>query len=346
MSTSQSFSNSGFVSNDGIIILRGNWTNQGIYQGNGALRLAGSARQVFDHNGQQVAQVEILNPSGAELRGRLPVIRNILLNEGILSTSENDTLYLDNDVLVEGGSPASFINGPLHRGGRGERFFPIGYNNTYLPVTLADVSGGNTIVMVEALADYNGTVPAGIEQISRDFYWHQSSYRDAYTGSEVILPLYDPQMEMTNTVILGFTTEYKIYDNLTFSTGSYFTEAQTQDKVEESLILLARGNENIRDETAFYVPNVLSASSMDPENRVVKVYGDLKAEGFEFVVYDRRGVKVFTSDDLQRMQLTGWNGFSQSTGEFLPQGSYVYAVKAKNQRDEPVERTGTITVLK
>ncbi|MEJ2005749.1 MAG: gliding motility-associated C-terminal domain-containing protein, partial [Cyclobacteriaceae bacterium] len=71
-----------------------------------------------------------------------------------------------------------------------------------------------------------------------------------------------------------------------------------------------------------------------------------KAEGFEFVVYDRRGIEVFSSDDLNRMQNTGWNGNSVRTGEMLPQGSYVYAMKAINRRNEKVERTGTITVMK
>ncbi len=346
LSTERPLLNSGFVANEGTILLRSEWNNQGIYQGAGTLIMGGTTTQTFTHNGQHVARLELINLSGVLLRGKLHLSNSLLLEEGNITTSADDTLYIDNDALIEGGSPQAFVNGPLHRGGRGQRFFPIGINNTYLPVTLADVSGGNTIVTLEALQGFGGAVPAGISEISREFYWRQSSYRDAYTGSEVVLPLYNPQMDVTTTVVLGYTTDYTVYDDLSFSTGTYYQEAATNEKVGESLFLLAMAEENIRDEAAFYVPNVLSASSMDPENRVIKVYGDLKAEGFEFVVYDRRGMKVFTSDDLQRMQQTGWNGLSQSTGELLPQGSYVFAVRAQNQRDEPVEHTGTITVLR
>jgi hypothetical protein len=344
ISTNIPFHLDGFMANEGRIILRSDWKNDGIYQGNGSIELNGTLERTFSHNGQDVAELIIEN--SARLNGKLPVINSLDLIRGIVYTTVNDTLLIENDAIINGGSPSSFVEGPLHRGGRGQKYFPVGNSNNFLPVTLGDVSGGNTIVVIEALADFSGTIPDNIDRISRQFYWRQSHYRDAYTGSEFILPMYDDQLERSSTVVLGLSSEYTIYDDLTFSNGTYYPEAGTQGKITEEFILLATAEENIRDESTLYIPNVLSTSAPDPENRVIKVYGDLQPEGFEFVVYDRRGIQVYRTTNLLEMQQEGWSGTSENTGEVLTQGSYVFAMKAVNQQNETVEKTGTVTILK
>ena len=345
--TSYPLSSEGFIQNSGEIILHSDWKNGGIYQGSGSLLLNGDVPQTFAHNGQLVESLRLDNPGGAVLRGNLTIRGLLELEQGLFTTAQQDTLLVEENGNIRGGSPASFVNGPLHRAGRGERVFPVGKDNIYLPAELSDVSGGNTIVSLRVESDFNGTVPPGIDRISTDYYWQLSHYRDAYSGSPVVLPLYDPQLDRTRTVILGFDApDYSIYNDLTFQSGDYYTTASTNQAVTEAILLLGISSETIRDENVFYVPNVLSTSATDPDNRVIKVYGDIDDESFSFVVYDRRGIEVFSSTDLQRMQQSGWDGISQRTNALLPPGTYVYGVKGVSRKGEPLEKTGTLTILR
>ncbi len=348
ISASTDVSNSGFLQNEGTFHVRQNWTNRGIYQGAGSILLDGTQVQTFRHNGQAISNLEVTNPAGILARGKIPVSRQLVLTNGLISTSTTDTLFTETDAEIIGGSPSSFVNGPLHRGGRGLIDFPIGLNNTYLPVTLQNVTGGNTITVLKANADYTGNLPQGVAAISRAFYWERGNYRDAFSGSEVTLPLFDPQLNRSSAVIIGVgrqSGDITLYSDLNFTSGNFYELISSNDVISEEILLLGTLEDVVRDETAFYVPNVLSPHAPDPENRVVKVYGDFIEEDFSFVVYDRRGLQVFESNSLTRMQFNGWNGTSSRSGEILPQGAYVYAVRARNRRNEIVERTGTLTIL-
>jgi len=346
LSTSYPLSSEGFISNEGIIIALSDWKSAGIYQGAGEIRLNGTTLQEFAQDNQPVQIFTVENPAGVNLSGTLPISGILRLNEGIIRTAATDTLLILDNATIDGGSPASYVEGPLHREGRGLRFFPVGNSGTYLPVILSDVTGGDVTIVMEARQNFSGSLPANISRISREYFWRQSHYNGTYTGSAVVLPMYDDQLERSSTVLLGFESDYTIYDDIIFSNGAYYDEAATTEPVSQSVLLLATADQMIRDENVLYVPNALAPGAPDPENRVIKVYGDLLEDDFEFVVYDRRGIEVFSTSDLERMQRDGWNGNSVRTGEILPQGSYVYALKAFNRNNESVERTGTITILK
>ncbi|MCA6074788.1 gliding motility-associated C-terminal domain-containing protein [Fulvivirga sedimenti] len=341
-------SNEGFLQNEGIYHVRRNWSSNGIYQGAGTIVLDGTQTQTFRHNGQFISILDVGNPAGILIRGKVPVRRQLLLTDGEITTSSIDTLFTETDALISGGSPGSFVNGPLHRGGRGLVEFPVGISGTYLPVSLLDVTGGNTITVLQARANYSGNIPQGVTSVSRDFFWERSNYRDAFAGSEVSLPFYDDQLDRSSAVIIGLdrnSGDFTLYDDLDFFTGSFYEMISTNAPVSEHILLLGTLEENIRDETAFYIPNVLSPNAADQDNRVIKVFGDFVEEDFSFVVYDRRGMQVFESKSLTRMQFNGWNGTSARTGDLLPQGAYVYALRARNSRNEVIERTGTLTIL-
>ncbi|MBW8050216.1 MAG: hypothetical protein FVQ77_07735, partial [Cytophagales bacterium] len=91
-----------------------------------------------------------------------------------------------------------------------------------------------------------------------------------------------------------------------------------------------------------YIPNVFSPLANNPENQVVKVYGEILSEGFEFRIYNRWGELIFQSVSQQE----GWNGKYQNSGVDMDIGVYTYVVKGKFLDGTEFKEAGTVTLIR
>ena len=116
------------------------------FQGTSAQTIGGATG---DFNGpNRLNNLEINNDAGLTLNGLVELGRNLLLTNGIITTTATNILYVNNTlaacVLPAGGSISSFVNGPLRKIiTNGTNFvFPVGSGNTLgHPLTLTNSSG-------------------------------------------------------------------------------------------------------------------------------------------------------------------------------------------------------------
>ena len=65
-------------------------------------------------------------------------------------------------------------------------------------------------------------------------------------------------------------------------------------------------------------------------------------EDYEFAIYNRWGEKVFSADDVQDR----WSGNAFGGGYYVPDGVYVYSLKATISISEVVEQRGHVLVIR
>lgn len=92
----------------------------------------------------------------------------------------------------------------------------------------------------------------------------------------------------------------------------------------------------IEPDIAVYVPNAFAPSGLNKEFRVICS----SVGSFHLQVYDRWGALLFETDDHER----GWDG--QYREQPVPEGVYMYVVKATNYAGKPHTYTGTLTLLR
>ena len=91
-----------------------------------------------------------------------------------------------------------------------------------------------------------------------------------------------------------------------------------------------------------YLPNAFSPNN-DGVNDEFRSYGPLGGkQDFEMTVFTHWGDQVFYTNDPSE----GWNGRLNNTGEFLPQGVYVYYLTFKNPNGEQISMKGLLNLLK
>ena len=96
-----------------------------------------------------------------------------------------------------------------------------------------------------------------------------------------------------------------------------------------------------------YVPNVFSPNATNPENQTLKMYGfGVSDDDFIFTVYNRWGEKVYEQTSFTQAITVGWTGEYKNSGEQLDMGVYTYIVRARYVDGTPVEKVGTITLLR
>lgn len=92
----------------------------------------------------------------------------------------------------------------------------------------------------------------------------------------------------------------------------------------------------------FYVPNAFSPNN-DGINDEFKGFGPLSGkQNFELTIFSRWGDRIFLTTDPEE----GWNGRLNNTGEFLPQGVYVYYLTFKNSDGKQISLKGLLNLLK
>lgn len=198
-----------------------------------------------------------------------------------------------------------------------------------VPKTIANTA--RTILLeTEALPD-----------LSNKLTWNAyESWYGRTLGYRVYRKLDDSSLE----IIGNLDSLTLIYiDNVSGFTGSisqitYLVEAYEGDLNPFGFRESSFSNEVLSEqEPKVYLPNAFMPLGVNNLFKPVVVFvGDT---GYEFVIYNRWGQMVFSTENPEM----GWNG--TFNGDYVPQDVYVYLVRFRNALDHPRQIKGNVAVI-
>ncbi|HYG20777.1 MAG TPA: gliding motility-associated C-terminal domain-containing protein [Ohtaekwangia sp.] len=344
-------SNSGFIQNHGNINLTGNWRNTNVYQGAGTLTLEGRAAQNVNNNKNAVHRLVVNSRGPVVIEGRLPITNRLELLSGIIHVTANDTLQMAEAAVITSGSEISHINGALFAAGAGYKYFPIGKNGRYHPVELLNINGITPLTSVEVFENVpNLVLPSPVTGFS-DVYWVRKTIRGTFINSPVSIGYEIPddytnrhQIDILQSTALN--TPFSILGNTTVAYNNGLDKIVGENALTGEVFTIGESIPIGGIPGEFYLSTSLAPDAASPDNRFVRVFGNkLSADAFQFFVYNRWGLVVFESSDLQEMISKGWDGRHKGNGDLLPSGTYPYILKAIASDGKVVEKKGIITVV-
>lgn len=188
--------NNGLIINNGDIQVGGLWQNNGIYEsGSGQLTLTSTQTQTINHNDQSFTRLTI-SGGGEKIFGANITIENeLVLNNGILKSSGGAKISITENAAITGGSKTSFIEGPLYHTGTGNKYYPIGINNIFLPVELLGIEGTiPTVGILLHAPNPNLDVDASLKAVTDQQYWQldvlSGSFNNAIIKLSVVEELF------------------------------------------------------------------------------------------------------------------------------------------------------------
>lgn len=346
------FRNEGFFFNYGTVALAGNWENRSSYHaGNGTFVLNGTTSQAIRHNGQSFYSLVLEGGGEKKLEDDATVTHRFGLQNGLLSPAAGSVLRLADGVVIEGGSAASYVNGRLFHEGSGYKFYPVGKNGSYAPLTLEDVFGAAPVTGFEVfVSNPYAAVGPGLHRLSGARYWQRTQLSGSITEARIGLSFdaADGLPAPDSVVVAEAQDAAAPFRSLGQRAASGTAAAGTvssRETITGNLFAVGVGSLGPAG-GAFFIPNAFAPASPHDEERVLKLYGSRFAEaGFLFAVYDRWGNVVFQSSSPSRLTATGWEG---NNGQGLPLagGVYTYLARGKTVDGRPVRKAGTITLIR
>jgi hypothetical protein len=197
----------------------------------------------FAGSNNRIRNLEINNSSGVTTANNVEITDTLRLTSGNVTTSETGMIVLQNDgvdVVPNGGSPTSYINGPMQwqLGTSGERIFPIGKNERYRPLRLNNRSALNTwtteyydtlAIIQPSIVSMDPFDPIIIKKVSIQEHWRVNTLNSG-TNARVGLSwgensaVASSSGDFNKLVVLGYNTTTDVWDthggaNHTFSAG-------------------------------------------------------------------------------------------------------------------------------
>ena len=118
-------------------------------------------------------------------------------------------------------------------------------------------------------------------------------------------------------------------------------EPNPEDTIpEDTVIVVPVDSISIETLQPYYIPNAFTPDG-DGVNDYFFVSGP-DVENYEFTIYNRWGEKIFVADDVQDR----WTGNAHGGGHFVPDGIYVYALRAAISISEVIEQRGHVLVIR
>jgi hypothetical protein len=352
-------SNGCILTNNGMLSLTSKWTNGGSYNGNGTLKLVGGA-QTIDHNRQAFGTVVLDGVGNKTWASNAEIVGALVLQKGVITPLAGVQVVISDGATVNGGSPASHVNGPLfHRGTTGTKFFPIGKEGVYLPVELDQVNGTKSVVVgMEAFwGNAGATAAPGIQWFSPNLYWERTTLPGSgtFTGAYLTLHYRGPvgitdQQNLMHLIVAEASQQKGPYGSAkgaaisgNASEGSV-TSART---VGESYFTVGISDgKALPAASTMYIPNTFSPSAANPEEKVWKIYGSqLETEGFLLRIYNRWGNLIYENASLAELTQRGWDGRNPGTGKAESGGVYTYTLSGKLIGGAPFQKIGSIHLI-
>jgi PKD repeat protein len=166
-----------------------------------------------------------------------------------------------------------------------------------------------------------------------------------YTGQEIDFTPINRNADGYNWEFGNGVTSNGMDNTLDFPEAGVYTVSL--EVTDEGCSSSTEASIQITQPRNLYVPNVFHPAAINPENRVVKVYGEgLSGSDFLFRIYNRWGTVIYETNQLDLAQNSGWDGEAKGNGEMLSTNTFSYILKGQFQDGEKFEKTGTITLVK
>lgn len=187
LSVGDSVVNNGEIRNDGTLIVSGTWINNNTYNaGQGELALNSATLQVVNHNDQSFNRLSIAGGGEKIFQADITIENELNLTEGVLLSADNARIFINAGAVINGGSSDSFIEGPVVHRGEGEKHFPIGFDDKYLPVTLLNATGDNPEIEFRVSEPNSNTQVAGaLKEVSDKRIWTMEVLAGTFNGSQI-----------------------------------------------------------------------------------------------------------------------------------------------------------------
>lgn len=321
------FLNTGTLTNQGEILLTGDWMNVGVYDSTGGqLVFSSDEIQEIMNNGQEINNLVIRNGIKT-LSDDLTITGELSLNSGVLQVKEEAKLTLGQGVLITGAGEDAYIDGKVFRTGTGDLFFPIGTTSEYLPVILKDVTGNEPEVGMEAFSSApTQGLGENLQELVDDSYW-QLFADETYGSSFITLP-YESVNELDRLVVAQATSENSLFNtigNSDLSEENGVTYVTSEGTAIGPFFTLALAPESA-PLPPLKVVNVLTPLQDGKHDFLrienIELYPDNKVE-----IFDRHGNKVFSLSNYNNRDRVFIGEPNSGISGQLPDGNYFYTIK-------------------
>ena len=315
------------VSTNGTVLNEGN----GLWKAGSMLYLHGSG-SIASTNPWSLSNLKLAGEY--DLDGSITIHDALELEEGHITPSPEAVLMVASEGNIVSQNNAH-INGKLFREGIGEKFFPLGKNGIYTPVTLTAIEGdADVVVGIEAFNENLNprNLPAGVGSASRDWYWELSN-SGQFDGSPVQLPFTQEDKnnlsaDMNPSVLQANGDATNVLD-----LGSMDDPAidpvyiNSQLKASGPYLLLG-----FESEAAPAIHNIISPTLIDGKNDglYIKNFEAYKDDNL-VILLDRWGTEICRIENFS-------NDAKLQMGcdiEKLPAGNYICIVKYGNKELAP-----------
>ena len=346
--------NDGLFENEGDVYVYGNIINTGKYIPlEGSIILLGNSIQSIAFNNDTIHSLIVRGGGNKFVIQNLNILHSLELENGNLVPISTVELLLLENASVSDGSIDSYVQGTLYAKGQGNRYFPVGIPTAFMPVELHNINGNEPVIGITPHTFSNEEEPVagkGTRLILQTRYWEKTLLSGQLEDARISLPLLPDDIDfyMADSVVVVLSDDYLgPYRSSGFNDlnsripEEYVTSLDTANKTFYTLGIFHDVNWDL-----FFIPNALSQFAPSPEDRVVKVYGNIfKPEGFRFTVKNQWGNTVFATRSLDEMEGKGWDGENQNTGRRETTGQYLYYLEGVTKHDEKFSTAGTIWIL-
>lgn len=325
--------NEGTIINNGDMQVGGAWTNNAEYDaGEGKITFNSDLPQVINHNDQSFSKLTLTGGGEKLMLADITIENEITLEGGILVSQNDSKVVLGESAVVNGGSDASHINGPVYHRGAGRKVFPVGNGSLFLPVEFLNIEGTSPEVGV-TLIETGGTIletSPGLRAVSAVRYWEVDATPGSLVNSKVILPVRVEGLAFgTNEYVVAQSDNVsEPFESLGQSAfQGNIAEGRVTSELPVTKSLLAVGVASSDD--AVVVHNAISPGMIDERNDFMVIRNIENFPDNKLTVFNRWGDKVFEIHNYNNSDRV-FRGKSNIGGEKdLSSGMYFYTLETK-----------------
>jgi hypothetical protein len=346
-----SLTNTGTVENNGVVEVSGNYNNQQTYTGPGKLVLTGNSVQTITTNNEPVNTLKIEGNGSVVVKNDLYIKDSLVLVNVVITPDPGVKIILDANAKIGGGSEDAHINGMLYQQGSGQKFYPVGKNGVYAPLTIDNLSGTDPVVGIElSNPNPNQKNDLSMENVSRYKMWSIEVLSGTFDGSTITLAFdeSDSIVDLEKVLVAEADSLTGYFKSAGKSSAQYTTGKSGTVTSLKAITgkYFTVGNEPL--DLRYFIPTALSPDASNIEDKVVKIYSPDVSEEYSFLfrIYNKWGNLVYQTESYIEASTIGWDGKNFRSGNDEEPGIYTFTVRGSFKSGRPFTKTGTITLVK
>jgi len=347
--------NDGFIENLGKVSIYGNFLNRSIFNSTlGELALISSDMQQVLSSDLELTKLTIDGTANEVMleSDLVTITGEIDFINGVLRISDSGELIIESGAITSGGNIDSYFDGGLIQLGTGFKYYPIGNNGVFTPITMEDIRGINVKMRISSTVP-NTPVPepsTNVIGVSEHALWKLDLEEGSIDSILVSMEFFDADLENftnRNDINADFVSPVIVKkdeidglfetlgvselidtDSITF--GRITADEYLRLAVDDSRYVALGLAPKLPSDGSLYIPNAFSPNAIEDDNKSFKVFGvKVINEEFELKIFNRSNVLVYQTDDYLEANRVGWDGTSRNNGNIEPSGLYYYTITYK-----------------